>query len=127
MDHNYIDSYIKEGNDETLSLRNFYETLLITDSINSDHYFRVPFYDFFLEHHKEFEKTIQFYTIPQTMFYRPKTLALEKYGTTEMWLPIMRVNGFINITEFHQPVIKLYNPNEVKPLIEIFFKREGKY
>lgn len=127
MDHNWIDKFIEEGQDATLSLKNFYETLLIADNVNSDHIYRAPFYDFFIEHAKEFEKTIQYYNLPQHMFYRPKTLAFEVYGTTEMWLPILRVNGMVNITEFHQPIIKLYNPNAITGLIEIFFKREGKY
>ena len=60
------------------------------------------------------------------MFYKPKMVSMELYGTTELWLSLLRVNEMTNITEFHQPLIKVYNPDQVKELITIFFKREGK-
>ena len=125
MYHTFIDDFIKNGQTETFSLKNFYETKLITNG-DRDHYFRIPFYDFFLEHYKEFEKEIQFYSLPQHMFYRPKTLSYDIYGTTEMWLPILHVNEMISIAEFHKPIIKVYNPNTIFDLISIWFKREGK-
>lgn len=124
MDH-YIDKFIENGQMETFSLKNFYETKLISNS-NKDHIFRIPLYDFFLEHHHELEKTLQYYHVPQQMFYKPKTLSFTVYGTTEMWLPILRVNNMTSITDFYKPIIKLYNPNTIFDLISIFFKREGK-
>ena len=120
MYHTFIDDFIKNGQTETFSLKNFYETKLITNG-NRDHY-----YDFFLEHYKEFEKEIQFYSLSQHMFYRPKTLSYDIYGTTEMWLPILHVNEMISVAEFHKPIIKVYNPNTIFDLISIWFKREGK-
>ena len=125
MDHNYIDNYIQEGLSETFSLQNFYETKLVSNE-KKDHIFRIPFYDFFLEHYKDFENELQFYHIPEHMYYKPKTVSFDIYGTTEMWLPILRVNKMSSIVEFHKPIIQIYNPNTIFDLISIFFKREGK-
>ena len=119
----YIDQYITDGNKEVLSLKNFYETILVADKNNSDHAFRIPINDFFIKYQKEFEPLVQLYSVPQSSFYRPKSVSFDLYGTTELWLAIMRLNGMRNITEFHQPLIKMYNPNYVKELIDVYFKR----
>ena len=124
-DITYIDKYIADGKKETLSLKNFYETILIGDKNNSDHIFRVPINDFFIKYRKELDSIVQYYSIPQSMFYKPKSVSYELYGTTELWLAILRLNGMRNVTEFHQPIIKIYNVNSLKELIDIFFKRTG--
>ena len=122
----YIDQFINDGQQMTISMKNLYNTILITDADNEDHIFRVPLDDFFLRYKSDLDLIVQYYSLPQTMFYKPKMLSLEQYGTTELWLPILRVNGMKNITEFHNPIIKLYNPDSLKELIKIYFKREGK-
>ena len=61
------------------------------------------------------------------MFYKPKMLSYELYGTTELWLAILRANNMKNISEFHYPIIKVYQPDRLKELIKVFFKREDKY
>lgn len=122
----YVDSYISEGQKAVLSLKNFYDTVLTADVNNPTHIIRIPIADFFVKYRKELEPTIQYYNVSDRYFYQPKTLALDLYGTTEMWLSLLRVNNMRNITEFHLPVIKIYNPTDVKELINILFKREGK-
>ena len=122
----YVDSYISEGQKEVLSLKNFYDTVLTADVNNPTHIIRIPIADFFVKYRKELEPAIQYYNVSDRYFYQPKTLALDLYGTTEMWLSLLRVNNMRNITEFQLPVIKIYNPTDVKELINILFKREGK-
>lgn len=122
----YVDSYISEGQKAVLSLKNFYDTVLTADVNNPTHIIRIPIADFFVKYRKELEPAIQYYNVSDRYFYQPKTLALDLYGTTEMWLSLLRVNNMRNITEFHLPVIKIYNPTDVKELINILFKREGK-
>ena len=78
-----------------------------------------------IEHMNEFNEAVQIYQIPETMFYKPKLLSAELYGTTELWLAILRLNGMKNITEFHKPVIQIWEPGTLKQLIDVFFKREG--
>lgn len=124
-DITYIDKYISEGKKETLSLKNFYETLLVGDIDNSDHIFKIPINDFFIKYRSELSQIVQYYSVPQSMFYQPKSVSYELYGTTELWLGILRLNNMRNITEFHMPIIKIYNPDSVKELINIFFKRNN--
>lgn len=122
----YIDNFIREGQSATLSLKNFYDTMLVSDIDNKDHIIRIPIGDFFLKYKDQLEGIEQYYHLPDKYFYKPKTLSLELYDTTEMWLSLLRVNGMRNITEFSQSIIKVYNPAEIKEFINIFFKREGK-
>lgn len=122
----YISDFIADGQKASISLKNLYDTILCSDAHNMDHIYRIPIGDFFTKYRDELIPTIQWYTLPQHMFYKPKMVSMELYGTTEMWLSLLRVNDMTNITEFHQPMIKVYNPSQVKELINIFFKREGK-
>lgn len=121
----YIDKYISEGNKETLSLGNFYETILVGDTNNSNHIFKIPINDFFVKYKKQLDSIIRYYSISETMFYKPKTVSYELYGTTELWIALLRLNEMRNITEFHEPIIKVYDVYSLKELIDIFFKRNG--
>ena len=121
----YIDKYISDGKKETLSLTNFYDTILVGDIDNPDHIFKIAIDDFFVKYRNQLDSIVQYYSVPQSMFYKPKTVSYELYGTTELWLSILRLNNMRNITEFHQPIIKVYNAESLKELIDIFFKRAG--
>ena len=126
-DMTYIDKYIREGEKETISMKNLYDTILVGDSENEESVFRIPFDDFFLKYKHELEDCKQYYTIPDTMYYKPKMLSLQIYGTTELWLAVLRANNMRNTSEFHYPIIQLYNPDRLKQLIKVFFKREKKF
>jgi hypothetical protein len=122
----YIDSYINDGNNSVLSLSNFYDTHLIGDIDKRDHIFRIPINDFFVKYRQQLQEIVQQYNVPDRYFYQPKTLSLDLYGTTEMWLGLLRLNGMKNITEFRQSIIDVYNPVGLRELINVFFKRERK-
>lgn len=124
-DITYIDQFIEDGEKSTLMLRNFYETILVTNPDDETDMFRSPLNDFFIKYRDALADAEQFYSLPQSLFYKPKQLSYALYGTTELWLALMRLNGFRNITEFHMPIIKIYNPAELLELVTIFFKREG--
>lgn len=124
-DITYLENYIIDGQNETLSLKNFYDTVLVSNG-DKNHIIRIPIDDFFLKYRDELDPYIQLYSCPQEMFYKPKALSLSMYGTTELWLAILRLNNMKNITEFHKPYIKMYQPEAIKEIIKIFFKREGK-
>jgi len=121
----YIDTFIEDGKRSILSLKNFYDTMLVGDVDNRNHIFRVPVYDFFIRYKEELSECIQYYNLPELFFYKPKSLSYELYDSTEMWLALLRLNGMKSIVEFNQALIKVYNPIDVKELINIFFKREG--
>lgn len=126
-DRTYIDQYINDGMRETLSLHNLYDTILIGNKNNEDNIFRIATNDFFLKHKDELEKIIQIYEVPDTMYYKPKALSLQLYGTTELWLALLRANNMRNVTEFHQKYIKVYQPDLLVDIIKVYFKREDKY
>ena len=123
-DITYIDRYINDGQRAVVSMRNLYDTVLVGD--DSDHIYRTGIDDFFLSHRRELDSIIQWYNVPESMYYKPKMLSLQLYGTTELWLSLLRVNNLRNITEFHYPIIKVYSPNDLNELMKIFFKRERK-
>lgn len=125
-DITYIDQYISDGKKSLISLSKFYDTILVTNDDNRNHVFRIPIDDLFLKYRQHFADTVIYHQVPEVMFYKPKMVSMELYGTTEMWISLLRLNGMRNVTEFTRPVIKIYNPGEIRELINIFFKREGK-
>ena len=122
----YLDSYISDGQKAVMSLKNFYDTMLVSDVDNRDHIIRVPIDDFFVKYYHQLTKIVEIYELPQRYFYKPKMVSLELYETTEVWLGLLRLNNMKNITEFHEPLIYVYRPGDFKNLVSIFFKREGK-
>lgn len=126
MDITYIDRFIQTGKKETMSLKNFYDTILIGDSAEGDNAFRIPIGDFFLNHHTELKPSLQIYTCSTDFYYQPKFLSLQLYGTTELWLALLRANGLKSICQFHYPFIKVYEPSKAIEIIKTFFKREDK-
>jgi hypothetical protein len=121
-----MDEYIKDGKLAVLSLKNFYNTILTADINQPDHIIRIPIDDFFLKYRAELDTAAQWYNLPDSRFYKPKTLSMELYGTPELWLALLRLNSMRNITEFCQSIIQIYHPGYLKELIGIFFKRENK-
>lgn len=126
MNITYIDENIDDANKATVRLPNIYDSVLV-GSTSSDHIFRIPIDDFFLKYKRELEESKVYYTIPEELFYKPKLLSLQLYGTTELWLALLRANNMRNVTEFHYPIIEVYDPVRLTELIKVFFKREGKF
>ena len=122
----YIDEYINDGKKDARSLMKIYDTKLVGDVNNPSHIYRVPFNDFFLKYKRELSDIMSLYTLDEGLFYKPKALSLQEYGTTEFWIAILRANGMKSVTEFHKPVIWLYDRESLLELVKIFFKREGK-
>lgn len=120
----FMDEYIQDGYKAVLSLNHFSETILVGNEDNRNHIYRTTINDFFIKYRRELSEIVELYALPETMFYKPKSLSLELYGTTELWLALLRVNEMKNVTEFHLPIIKIYNADGLMELINIFFKRE---
>ena len=121
----YIVDSIAEGNKAINSLKNFSDTVLLKNYSN-DRIIRIPTDDFFSKYKDELYETVELYNVPMKNLFRPKSVSFDIYQTTELWLALMRLNNFRNITEFDQQIIKIYNPAGLKELINIFFKREKK-
>lgn len=121
----YADQLIAEAQKDPMNLANFINSILVGNADN-DHVYRTTIGDFFLDHWTELAPATELFPLPQEYFYQPKTLSWDLYGTTDLWLALLRVNGMRNVTEFHNPIIRIYNPARLRELIDIFFKREGK-
>ena len=101
------------------SLNKFYRTLLTVDSEDLSTINRIPYDDFFTRYAGPLSQiTVQYIVLPE-YFYQPKTVSQMIYGTTELWLGLLR-----NITEFNQDIISIYEPAQLSSLIKIFFNRE---
>lgn len=125
-DNTYMNQYISDGNKSIISLNNLYDTMLVGDADNPSNIFRVPIDDFFLKYRNELDSIKRIYSLPESLYYKPKMLSLQMYGTTELWLAILRANNMKNITEFHLPIIYIYDPAMLNDYINLFFKRENK-
>ena len=122
----YLNNYINDGQTAPISLKKIYDTILVTDVNDRSNIYRIPFADIFLKYKEQFADAIQNYGLSDFYFYKPKLLSYELYGTTELWIALLRVNGMRNISEFNKSIIKVYTPDQLQDLIQIFFKREGK-
>ena len=118
-----INRYIDDGKEAVISLKNIFNTLRVENS-SKDNTFIIPWNDFFLRYRNELKDIEQWHTIAESHFYKPKLVSLELYGTTELWISLLRANNMKNITEFHFPIIKIYNAVDLMELINIYFKRE---
>lgn len=122
-DITYIDQYISDGKKAIVSLEHLYDTKKV-ESLSHNHVFRVPWNDFFLKYRNELNEITEWKSIPESNFYKPKMVSYELYGTTELWIGLLRVNNMKNVSEFHFPLIKVYNYQDLMELINIYFKRE---
>lgn len=125
-DNTYIDNYINDGQKESISLKNFYNTLLTKDENHPSHVIRIPIEDFFIKYRDQLKEYVQLYAVPQIFFYQPKSVSFQLYETTELWLALLRLNNMINVTEFHRPWIQIYDSNAIKGFMNIIFKRENR-
>ena len=49
-DITYVKPYNSDGQNAVLSLKNFYDTVLVGDINNENHYYRIPISDFFIKY-----------------------------------------------------------------------------
>ena len=122
----YIDSFVGDGVRATISLHNLYDSILVGNKDKPSHIYRIPFDDFFLKYHDELSTVETLRRLPEELYYMPKKVSYALYGTTELWLSLLRVNRMRNTAEFCKPIIKVYDPDGLVDLIRIFFKREEK-
>lgn len=121
----FIDQYISDGRKELVRQENLKTTALICDESLSSFY-RTTFDDFFIQHHTELRQSLMLCRIPLEMYYRPKSVSKQIYGTVELWPALLRANDMKSIADFHYPIINVYAPMRLKQLIDVYFKRDGK-
>lgn len=124
LDMTYSENLLTAAQKDPLNIKNFYDSILV-GNVDNDHIYRIGINDFFLKHWNDLKPAVELFPLPDRYFYQPKTLSLELYGTVDLWLALLRVNGMRNVTEFHNPIIRIYNSGKLRELINIFFKRQG--
>lgn len=121
----YVESLINKMNKEPQRLDNFHNSLLV--STNPDiHIFKIPIDDIFTKYKNQLFLTITTATISEEEFYKPKLVSERIYGTTELWLALLRLNMMRDVTEFCSPQILIYSPNIFNDLFDLIMQREGK-
>lgn len=56
--------------------------------------------------------------------YKPKSLSLDMYGTTELWSSILAINNMDSVVEFNKKKIKLFRDDILEMLEEILILEE---
>lgn len=59
--------------------------------------------------------------------YKPKLLAYDLYGSTELYFAILFTNGIYNIKEFNRKNIKLIKKSDMILLLEAIYNAEQNY
>lgn len=57
--------------------------------------------------------------------YKPKLVSEDLYGTTEFWSDILILNNCFSVYAFKPKIIKVYNPNIFKTLLNEILILEG--
>lgn len=121
----YLDKFIAEGKKDIIRAENLVTSYLIANE-DLSHIHRSAWDDFFLQHDEELRENLLMRRISKNEYYKPKWVSYQIYGTTELWLAILRANMMKSITEFHWPLVNVYSPLTLKRLINVYFKREDK-
>ena len=59
--------------------------------------------------------------------YKPKLLAYDLYGSTELYFAILFINGTCNIKDFNRKNIKLIKKADMIALLEAIYNAEQNY
>jgi len=79
-------------------------------------------YKYFLE---KYIRTIEFNDVEYEKYrFKPKSLSVDLYGTTELWSAILRINNVLSINEFSLKKIKLFTTEILSALNEILILEE---
>jgi hypothetical protein len=63
----------------------------------------------------------------RAFWYRPKSASLYYYETTELWADLLTINACVSIREFTPEVLKIYEPLELKRIVNEIMIIEGIY
>lgn len=120
----YIDKFLDAINKVPLRLDTEHKSLLVASNPNI-HIFKIPIDDIFIKYRNRLIFAVTATAISSDEFYRPKLVSEKLYGTTELWLALLRLNKMRDITEFCLPEILIYSPAVVQNLLELILQKEG--
>jgi len=124
---NTIEDLIKYGNSLDISHDKLHLKASFSDNSNNLIIFNynslIEKYKYFLE---KYIKTIEFNDTEYEKYkFKPKSLSMDLYGTTELWSAILRINDIISISEFSLKKIRLFTTDILSVLNEVLILEEG--
>ena len=124
----YLEDLILEGSTKEISYRSLHSHAYIKNSKNEAT--RIPYMSL-TNKYKDYlsDIVVEVELEPENYRkyrYNPKGLSLFLYGTTEYWYAILELNNLISVIEFDLEVVKVYDPTELKKIINEIFILEGK-
>ena len=123
----FIDKLIHVVNKSPYRIDNFHDNIYITYNKELKKVFKIPVEDIFINKiRNQLMYTVTSYNLSEEEYYKPKLVSENLYGTTEFWLPLLRLNNMRDVTEFKGSLIKIYSPQLFKDLIDILLQKEGR-
>lgn len=113
-----ISELIESIDDEEISYRNLHTNAYIK---NNDEVIKIPYKSIVSEYMPYLKETAieaDFTDDEKEMYrYKPKMLSNDLYDTTELWSALLELNNMVSITDFQTDKIKVFDPDELKELI----------
>ena len=123
----FVDALINRINKSPYRIDNFHDNIYISDNKELSKVFKIPIEDIFVNKiRNQLMYTVTSYNLSEEEYYKPKLVSEKLYGTTEFWLPLLRLNDMRDLTEFRIPLIRIYSPELFKDLIDILLQKEGR-
>lgn len=106
--------------DLEISYRTLHPSVYLHDK-DSNRTIRIPFSSIvskYKDYLSEIIMEIDLNEEEQVMYlYKPKLLSEDLYDTTELWDTILVLNDCPSVIDFKPKLIKVYDPTELKPLL----------
>nr|DAS58635.1 MAG TPA: hypothetical protein [Caudoviricetes sp.] len=125
-----MEEQIEELTSEELNYRTIHNYVKIDDLVNEEsllvpHVSLINKYRHFLTPYvSEMELEGNTY---QSIKYSPKLLSYILYGTTELWSCLLLLNNCKSVIDFDLKTVKIYNPDNIKDMINEILILEGVY
>lgn len=123
----YYGDLISEGKSQELSYRTLHAKATIQTSTKEQ--IQIPYMSLTNKYKDFLSEIVTEITLegPEHRKYKcnPKGLSLYLYGTTEYWYSLLELNNMISIIDFNKNTIKVYDPTQIKSIINEIFILEG--
>lgn len=111
---------IQTVRDYDISYDTLHPKAIITDN-QSGRVIRVPYSAFTNKYKDALSKIIIEEELndmeKREFWYKPKSVSLFYYNTTEFWADILVINGCVGLREFTPEKLKIYDPTQIKKII----------
>ena len=113
-----IENQIHSMNISPLRTDRFYSTCVLEDE-SRNRSIVIPSGDFFIRNKESLERMKVTVELPIAMAHNPKMVSKIIYGTTELWMGLLRANEMTSFLEFDKDEIYIYHPDSLRELLKI--------